>query len=106
MSEPSDLEITRKCAEAMGYKGEGISDHWGGMPVFASEIGVYDPLHDDAQCFALVKRFFLDVANIRNEYWAVTTGNFPSGGKVEWTRDADLNRAICLAVARMKGAEG
>jgi len=91
----TDLEMTRLCAEAMGYRGEGISDHWGGLPIFASEIGAYDPLHDDAQAMALVKQFGLQLHQRFDGTWLVTWRPLEAERK-------SLNRAIVECVAEMQ----
>lgn len=124
----TDLEIVKKCAEKMGYSGwqskhgywnlkdpEG-QDHvccsgWNKFDPYSGEkipeptfndalysLG-YEPLHDDAQAMALVKRFRLDIDS-----------GFDSANEIEgWTvygtsgmaSSADLNRAICECVARL-----
>ena len=56
--------------------------------------GVYDPLHDDAQAMALLKRFRLDLTI--------------SAMLFNWSRghgEHDLNRAICERVANMPKAK-
>lgn len=102
MSELSDLEITRRCAEMMG-----ISFEIGGDPAavwISRENGdEYNPFHDEAQAMALVKRFRLSVDryDAECEDWIVS-----ADGKLNlFAVDTDLNRAICLAVARMKDAK-
>ena len=94
----TDLEITKLCAEAMGL-----------MPVSYYPDENYDPLHDDAQCFALVKKFQVVIEReMRNtREFAVTV--FPSrgfGASVSSVRNStDLNRAICECVAHMQKAK-
>ena len=90
----TDLEITKLCAEAMG--GEGFAyDEFGPK---------YDPLHDDAQAMALVKKFELSVEFSdefhTNSDWAVCRGTTIQA----YSRD--LNRAICECVAKMQAARG
>ena len=118
----TDLEITRACARAMGYVGlkplrelcpwmeascalydpSSLED---GQPTF-----VFDPLHDDAQAMALVKKFHLQI-NIWNElstarglleagWWRVD-----SQSQNVTARHGDLNRAICECVAKMKAGK-
>lgn len=65
---------------------------------------LYDPLHDDAQCFALVKRFRLDILDLRAE-WTVRYNNDEDAQDWEMVQDADLNRAICLCVAQLPAAQ-
>ena len=104
----TDLEITRLCAEAMG------------LPVFVDAFGTmcleerdvdnnreYDPLHDDAQAMALVKKmrmsvmFYPEIDGRKAEWWRVD-GCPPSNVT---TRHADLNRAICECIAKMQAAK-
>ena len=102
MADLTDLDITRLCARAMGHT-------WTEFDEILSIPGVgthrfqnsttgywtirYDPLTDDAQCIALVKRF-------RRE-WQMRDAID------NWSRGVgdDLNRAICLCVARMQLAK-
>ena len=87
----TDLEITKLCEEAIG------SDFYGGK---------FDPLHDDAQAMALVKKLWLDCT--------VLVGAVESGGQSWLVRAADgtsshhdetLNRAICECAAKMQKAK-
>lgn len=112
MSELSDLEITKACFDAMGlvqewksfepaYFDPGLGE-WGSVVRYA-------PLTDDAQAMALVKRFDFVIEReliskkSRGQDWGVTL--FDRVGKVHTVRhEPDLNRAICLCIARMKGA--
>ena len=87
----TDLEITRLCAEAMGYE---YSDGSGTICVSKAGVGNYDPLHDDAQAMALVKKFRLEVQDCGK--W------FVSEHQNADAFEDDLNRAICLTVARMQ----
>ena len=115
----TDLEITKLCAEAMGLR-----QVW--QPTYClspSAIGIlrdgisketyererdlaydsYDPLHDDAQAMALVKKFHLQVDK------TLRTPNDPYGQWIVSKTDkfvseptSDLNRAICECVAKMQ----
>lgn len=97
MGEMDDLEIVRRCAEAMGIKVEKYQ-HVEAYRIVAGPT--YDPLHDAAQAFALVERFRFGISppGIRDGVWAVSGDH---GG----TLSTDLKRAICLAVAS-GGKEG
>ncbi len=92
-----DLEITRRCAEAMGEEHRTAYD-WDGEP--------YNPLTDDAQAMALVKRFRIDLECCSDSdeiYWSAY---IMENGHVAYSFvDPDLNRAICVAVA-MRGTDG
>ena len=104
----TDLEITRLCAEAMGYTICGAQEpstvfypHPNGSAV----ICVYNPLHDDAPAMALVKKFHLHIGktlrtpdDLRGK-WIVSNTD-------KWVSEptSDLNRAICECVAKMQAA--
>ena len=105
----TDLEMTKLCAEAMGITlhpmWQGRADEcmyndgsggggWG--------MGKYDPLHDDAQAMALVRKFRLRVAVIAPTGWRVTTAFIEPA---QATHNDDLNRAICECVANMQAAK-
>lgn len=87
----TDLEMTRLCAEAMELTPLDRCDEFGDDQ--------YDPLTDDAQAMALVKRFGLDI-----------TRNGPTPEDVAWFVDCgsiyawepNLNRAIVTCVAQMQ----
>lgn len=98
MSELSDLEITRKCAEAMGIITKAKLGTWEESR-YADEWK-FDPLRDDADAMALVKRFKLSI--YQHQDLVTVTDYFYSQQRVE-LNITDLNRAICLTVARMKG---
>ena len=99
----TDLEITRLCAQAMGYTSKpllSLSDIIlfvtipSGHPLLPDHTERYDPLHDDAQAMALVKKFHIGLA--WSGYWsAYEQGNGASGSS------ADLNYSICECVAKM-----
>lgn len=99
----TDLELKKLCAEAL----------WGPDKVRSPTTGTdknccyffngfdfgaeYDPLNDDAQAMALVKKFQLNVNWCGD--WEVTPQGAGSGESL------DLNRAICECVAKMQAAE-
>lgn len=97
----TDLELVRLCAVAMGIKRE-IDE---GEQVYRMEdkyrrLHWFDPIHDDAQAMALVKRFRLNISAQPKE-WDVDA--FTIGGNEQnFCTDADLNRAICECVAKME----
>lgn len=105
----TDLEMTRLCAEAMGYVEDvEASPLFLGIAIRDDELGdwyQYDPLHDDAQAMALVKKMnafgFGFAANDSYEYrWFCMS----SQGDVYESVSADLNRAIVECVAKMHKA--
>ena len=108
-----DLTITRLCAEAMGLA---ITPPIG--PDFTNGNvryllpnqyhEEYNPLHDDAQCMALVKEFNLEIRRGKvPDGWLVTTkeGWRVSEKVMEPAWDKDLNRAVCETVAKMQLAK-
>jgi len=105
----TDLEITRLCAEAMGH---GLAEYEGKLYVWSGkssprmlaldELGPpYDPLHDDAQAMALVKKFDLDIDHkpLRNLI-TVQTADCSSSVTMHKS-NGDLNRAIVECVANL-----
>ena len=99
----TDLEITKLCAEAMGITGWLTGDD----PMVTNEAGEfvepYDPLHDDAQAMALVKKFELCISSEQDrngKRWEAGDGDGRVVGESK-----DLNRAICLCVANMQQAK-
>jgi len=108
VSDMTDLEMTRLCAEAMEpeFTGVGSSSIWGYSTYWINgEItkerfvrNTYDPLHDDAQAMALVKKF--DGVMLRNENNMYICYLGPQKG-----RSDNLNRAIVECVAKMQKAK-
>ena len=103
----TDLEMTALCAEAMGFRI--VYPDQADLPLCIESsrgAGMYNPLHDDAQAMALVKRFWLKIGyghrikdgEMGPEEWRVSV-NF--GGPYIW--GPDLNRAIVECVANLKG---
>lgn len=102
----TDLEITKLCAEAMGL--DKFQWQTGGI-VTASHLPIltldgridYDPLNDDAQAMALVKRFGLhQIFEGGHKRWHVSFNAEDRG-----VRNVDLNRAICECVAHIQAAK-
>ena len=85
----TDLEINRLCAEAMKFVPPQTTI--GGVP--------WNPLVFDAQAMALVKKFRIALG-WNDPGW----GAFRQDTK-KWVNDTDLNRAVCLAVAKMQQAK-
>ena len=100
----TDIEIIKKCAEAMGIDVVEVSR---GLAIpydnFNEPQPFYDPLTDDAQAMALVKKFGLiiepDGVMPTTEWWVQVWVS----DEIRWTGVAnkDLNRAICECVARL-----
>ena len=105
----TDLEITRLCAEAMGLQrvtvnmlarpGIGANPPYVSGSYTGTSMDVhYDPLHDDAQAMALVKKLGLEIhcREDRNGWYVGFVNND------SMVPHADLNRAICECVANMR----
>lgn len=125
-----DLTITRLCAEAMGYlhtPDVERADSYPAVQLIAPETGwkheephflliecpsegaypKYDPLHDDAQAMALVKKFELCLTSMKPEYPAWMVESVDSNNRFDVrTMHDDLNRAIVECVANMRRAKG
>lgn len=109
-----DLEMTKLCAHAMGIVVE-VCNYAGGREflVITESAYRYNPLHDDEQAMALVKKMNLYISPPGvNQYapqgWFArsrkTSKNGVRGGGVMGFSQ-DINRAICLCVAQMEAAK-
>ncbi len=104
----TDLEMTKLCAEAMGLRqmmspelghfvhlvGDfklNADGRTGGFPVHK-----YDPLHDDAQAMALVKKLGISIRQTDPDMWDAWIPLQPVDGS-----NADLNRAIVECAAKI-----
>ena len=105
----TDAEIGRKCAVAMGIDVResplrGTVMRWWYWDENVERM--YDPLHDDAQAMALVKKFELRLQEPepegigRDRRWRVMAW-IP---KQSVAQNQDLNRAICECVAKLPAA--
>jgi hypothetical protein len=102
-----DLTMTRLCAQAMGLS----ASEWSHMvpppsatsvPVYEPEQGRFvgfDPLTNDAQAMALVKKFrlYLEYESDSDEWFI----GYPAPGSNISADNTDLNRAICECVAKL-----
>lgn len=115
MSKLSDLELTRACAEMMGLDRSPYGENrlevvtWHGPDGEHPTYRIYDPLHDDAQCFALVKKLGILLFKPQEKWQAVPAKWWNNAPKYSYAEDynplaenTDLNRAICEAVAKLK----
>lgn len=102
----TDLEITKVCAKAMGHRPYTEN----GVPQNSSDHSIYiiderdeavyrnyDPLNNDAECMALVKKFRLETSSYDDGGWLVRNCGFER--KEIAVSSKDLNRAICKCVA-------
>jgi hypothetical protein len=103
----TDLEAIKLCAKAMGGRYDTHPDGIGRFipstahplqNIFAFDR--YDPLHDDAQAMALVKRFRLRINSLTEALWCVETD--PREDDPKDYVHADLNRAIVYCVATLR----
>ena len=106
----TDLEITKACAEAMGFS---VIDSHGVYGLLCGREldsgygeGLFDPLHDDAQAMALVKKFGLNISwgpERFNEWcvWVIVVGQINAVS----SQGPNLNRAICECVAKLQKAK-
>lgn len=105
MSHLSDLEMTMLCAQAMGI--EFVIERTaktGSSSLALKPYGHYDPLHDDAQAMALVKKFHLNIL-IFDKLDGHNAGWWRVDSQPELNitaRNADLNHAIVECVAKMQ----
>lgn len=95
----SDLEIVVACALAMGYE---LKPRVGAMTTYGDLFELpwgtqWNPLVDDGQAMTLVKHFQLYVIPWPDGTWNV---HLPEGTN-EVAHDESLNRAICMAIARL-----
>ena len=104
----TDLDMTKLCAEAMGLKFIVSHDRYSNSNFVElnsgrdpGNEGAYDPLHDDAQAMALVKKCHLHIDTFSDGTWLVDGGWH---GKIERI-DPDLNRAIVECVAKMQAGK-
>jgi len=103
----TDLEMTKRCAEKMGMKPDGLATKSVAYKVSHCSIlaindrsghTVYDPLHDDAQAMALVKRFNICIDQGRHDHCGASIRIMNT---IYSATSPDLNRAIVECVAKM-----
>lgn len=93
----TNLEMTKLCAVAMGLT---VLDdkRWAGMTdAIHTSAGYYDPLADDAQAMALVKKLGISVRQTDPDMWHAWIPLSPAYGG-----NADLNRAIVECAAKTR----
>ena len=92
----TDTEITKACADAMGLKLSTISN---AKVYIFDAMGFqqfYQPLHNDAQAMALVKKFGLAIDT------PLPNGEIDVNSQTSHCRSTDINRAICQCDAKMQ----
>jgi hypothetical protein len=106
----TDLEMTKLCAEAMGRRIEWIRGFDGAVFVYDPQDPIiqedYDPLHDDAQVMALVKKFEIAIWLGEDHVWftSIEVSRPPKEWEVRSSNKA-LNHAIVECVAKMQAAK-
>ena len=110
----TDLEITKLCAEAMGYENPRVTKTFNGDefitygPLDSAVLPQYWPLQYDPQCFAMVKKLRLDIEPCfsgDDGAWMVSTWLPDNNGRTNKHTNSNLNRAICECVAKMQQAK-
>ena len=101
----TDLEITKRCAEMVGITIAHVQDGktyfvYHPMSEAIPKFNLFDPLHDDAQAMALVKKFGLRIGPTPDGAFNVLWGTKISDEI--WINSSNLNRAICECVAKMQ----
>lgn len=97
----TDIEIIKKCADRMDYK-VALDIH--GTFFFVTdgtkqpERHDYNPLTDDAQAMALVRRFNICIDQGRFDHCCASIRQL---NIIYSATSPDLNRAICECVARL-----
>ena len=105
----TDLEMTRLCAEAMGLHPSPYGEDrlevvtWHGPDGEHPTYRIYEPLNDDAQAMALVKKFVLHIEWLATKDWAVDYGSRANPQHIAC--NPDLSRAIVECVAKMQSAK-
>src|SRR4051812_36511137 len=100
-----DLELVKRCAELMEV--EVTFTHHANkfrLGTDKSPFGWYDPLTDDAQAMALVKKLKLDIEPCWDGSegdWMVSVWATDKNVRVNYTHDENLNRAIVRCVAAL-----
>ncbi len=105
----NDIEITKRCAEAMGLTvwpekhSDGLFVDGRGPVLQGTFSTLWNPLTNDAQAMALVKKFVLHIEWLATKDWSV---DFGSRAQIQFVAcNSDLNRAICECVAKMQKSQ-
>lgn len=98
----TDLEMLKLCAAAMG---ETVKEFDGNLfftgPLYDSvqHNSTYNPLENDKQAMALIKKFEMHVSRNPETWWCMTTS--PLSDPFDGPDHTDLNRAIVECVANL-----
>lgn len=99
------LELTKLCADAMGlHVAHANQPETGELFWVITSFGYpkYDPLDNDAQAMALVKKLHLEINYGQGVEWEVNNRHSAEGEEYTSAMHPDLNRAIVVCVARMQ----
>ena len=109
----SDLEITRLCALALVGRllaiQEDTGERWIAVKIDGKHPERFDPLRNDAQAMALVKKknlyigpplYFEELID-----WTVSNASALKSATTTSARNRNLNRAICECVAKVQAAK-
>jgi hypothetical protein len=104
--------MTRLCAAAMKLQLPETFDKQLILEDYETNTGdvfvIYDPLHDDAQAMALVKKLLLNIKCypdfVYEHKWIVTCTQLMSEDNEAYVKPS-LNRAIVECVAKMQAAK-
>ena len=94
----TDLELTKACAEKMGFDYAIERSRFGIDAVYLRLEGengyyhLYEPIHNDAQMVAIVKKFGIKLEKFDG------SGRWLAGA---YSWNTDLNRAVCECVAKL-----
>lgn len=117
----SDIEMTLACAAAVGFVpltlGHGIPqiasehsiyvlDEYGDHEIDGKRHRVYDPLHDDAQAMALVRKFEPDIVHSLDGFVTVSIYDTDALPHSVTGKAPDLIRCICECVANIARERG
>ena len=104
----TDLEMTKLCAEAVGLNAMIVGEEVKlTLPPLRGYVHTYDPLHDDTQAMALLRKFTLAVwgADYAAGEWKWhAESQVPDESPHELGHGDTPNRAIVECVARMQDA--
>jgi len=100
----TDEEILKRLAEIEGYKlseyGFRYSTTFNAIIHYQDDdFSPWNPLHDDAQCLALVKKYGLWISAplFEGDEWGVSDYGGPE------YKDISLNHAVCFAIIQDAG---
>lgn len=102
----NDIDLTKKCADAMGipvkaFPANTIEYYWRIEPACFVN---YNPLHNDAQAMALIRKFELDMhVHHSPEQGKICYASHWDGPERRdaYAYDVELNRAIVKCVAKI-----